>query len=91
MFYVCLQIYFYEGANNCYIPFGKRVDTTLQYIDLDLETDACVGGTSQGSLPCTPSGAATATVYKTVDFIKTEAFNRTRQKVEEERKQCVTE
>lgn len=37
------------------------------------------------ALPQTAQSPPSNTVYKTVDFIKTEALNRTRQKVEEER------
>lgn len=62
----------------------------IQYLDLDLESDTG-GSVSTLHLPKSPEGAApTGTVYKTVDFVKTEAFNRTRQHVEERRK-CATE
>lgn len=64
----------------------------IQYLDLDLESSnktsnsytAGVGGLVKKSSENvhTPS---TATVYKTVDFLKTEAFNRTRIEIEEER------
>uniref|UniRef100_A0A146ME69 Protein daughter of sevenless n=2 Tax=Lygus hesperus TaxID=30085 RepID=A0A146ME69_LYGHE len=49
----------------------------IQYLDLDL--DSSENGTH------TSASEASLTVYKQVDFVKTEAFNRTRQKVEEER------
>lgn len=54
----------------------------LQYLDLDLDVSDNFATTT---LPPAQSPPNT-TVYKTVDFLKTEAFNRTRQRVEEERK-----
>lgn len=54
----------------------------VQYLDLDLETKDFIPPIT---LPSTQSPPNT-TVYKTVDFVKTEAFNRTRQLVEEKRK-----
>lgn len=61
---------------------GKKNE--IQYLDLALDSDA------GNILPITPPGALPSTlsptVYKTVDFLKTEAFNRTREKVEQERK-----
>lgn len=46
-----------------------------------------IAGVSIHPAPKSPEkGPPTATVYKTVDFIKTEAFNRTRQEVEAEKK-----
>lgn len=45
------------------------------------------GGVSIHPAPKSPEkGPPTTTVYKTVDFVKTEAFNRTRQEVEAEKK-----
>lgn len=55
-------------------------------MDLDLESD--VGTATSGS---TQTAVPTTTVYKTVDFLKTEAFNRTRQEVEEERNKLPAE
>lgn len=52
----------------------------IQYLDLDLDSSDS-GNPSSAEI-------TRSTVYKEVDFVKTEAFNRTRQKVEEERKQC---
>lgn len=61
----------------------------MQYLDLDLEWDAASGAASTTQIPKSPERVQpTSTVYKTVDFVKTEAFNRTRQEVEEVRKQC---
>ncbi|XP_014262242.1 GRB2-associated-binding protein 1 [Cimex lectularius] len=68
--------------NACFSAFapmsirgGKQKE--IQYLDLDLDTlDSTNPSTSESS----------NTVYKEVDFVKTEAFNRTRQRVEEERK-----
>ena len=61
-------------------------DNAVQYLDLDLP--ACPLGQASpasGSLDrvTRQQHDQPATVYKTVDFIKTEAFNRTRQTVEE--------
>uniref|UniRef100_A0A2R5L4S5 Putative pleckstrin similarity domain protein n=1 Tax=Ornithodoros turicata TaxID=34597 RepID=A0A2R5L4S5_9ACAR len=51
----------------------------IQYLDLDLDAE-----TGSAQSPRSPERAATsATVYRTVDFLKTKAFNRTRQNVEE--------
>lgn len=71
--------------NNRYIPAGKK-SSEIQYIDLDLESDMN-GVNTNSSQPAGP----TTTVYKTVDFLKTEAFNRTRQEVEEERNKLPAE
>lgn len=64
-------------------PRSSRHLALLQYLDLDLN----VTGDNASNLPVTHSPPST-TVYKTIDFFKTNAFNRTRQRVEEERKQC---
>ena len=51
----------------------------VQYLDLDLpDSDEKISEKKKK-----PEEESSHTVYKTVDFIKTEAFNRTRQKVEE--------
>lgn len=64
----------------------------IQYLDLDLDSgDTSVSGLVKKSSESVHA-PATATVYKTVDFIKTEAFNRTRIEVEEERSRlCMAE
>ena len=64
---------------------GGRPFHEVQYLDLDLGDAADAG--SPRSPAKTPLGreASTGTVYKTVDFVKTEAFNKTRQSVELER------
>ncbi|XP_066998791.1 protein daughter of sevenless isoform X2 [Anabrus simplex] len=83
------QIYYYPQDNHRFIPatHGKRLQE-IQYLDLDLESDAG-GSVAPTQTPKSPERVSTTgTVYKTVDFVKTEAFNRTRQRVEEERKQC---
>ncbi|KAK9502972.1 hypothetical protein O3M35_011643 [Rhynocoris fuscipes] len=71
------------GSFNIYSsrPTGSK-QIEIQYLDLDLDAN------DNTSSPASTSGETTGTVYKEVDFVKTEAFNRTRQKVEEERKQC---
>jgi len=75
------QIYFYmpslqQSGGTFMIPCEPVLDHCVQYLDLDLSTPAA---SSSGPKKEEEPG----TVYKTVDFIKTEAFNRTRQKVEE--------
>ncbi|XP_076619370.1 daughter of sevenless [Colletes latitarsis] len=80
------EIYYYQDQNT-FIPASNRRLVVLQYLDLDLEATESF---TSSSLPPTQSPPNT-TVYKTVDFLKTEAFNRTRQRVEEERKQCTDE
>ena len=60
----------------------------MKYLDLDLECDTGSSAASTAQTQKSPERAQpTGTVYKTVDFVKTVAFNRTRQEVEEERKQ----
>uniref|UniRef100_A0A069DVK0 Putative pleckstrin similarity domain protein n=1 Tax=Panstrongylus megistus TaxID=65343 RepID=A0A069DVK0_9HEMI len=61
---------------------GSSKQIEIQYLDLDLDQNENTGS------PVSTTAEATATVYKEVDFVKTEAFNKTRQKVEEDRKQC---
>ncbi|XP_039294838.1 protein daughter of sevenless [Nilaparvata lugens] len=79
-------------SSNPHLIGSKRWDE-IEYLDLDLNSadysgtgtanrKAGPGMTSQVA----PSTPFTPTVYKTVDFLKTEAFNRTRQSVEAERK-----
>ncbi|XP_071560404.1 uncharacterized protein [Temnothorax nylanderi] len=79
------EIYYYQD-HNTFIPASNRL-VVLQYLDLDLEATESF---SSSTLPLAQSLPNT-TVYKTVDFVKTEAFNRTRQRVEEERKLCTDE
>lgn len=79
-------IYYYQHDDK-FIPVTRFQE--LQYLDLDLEWDAASATSSTTQIPKSPERVqATSTVYKTVDFVKTEAFNRTRQEVEEVRKQC---
>jgi len=75
------QIYFYmpslqQSGGTFMIPCEPVLDHCVQYLDLDLSTPAASTATPKRE-------EEPGTVYKTVDFIKTEAFNRTRQKVEE--------
>lgn len=76
------QIYFYmpslqQSEGTFMIPCtDPALDHCVQYLDLDLPAPG-----SSSSVP--KDEQHPSTVYKTVDFIKTEAFNRTRQKVEE--------
>ncbi|KAJ8674765.1 hypothetical protein QAD02_010551 [Eretmocerus hayati] len=79
------EIFLYQDSE-ALLPSPNQRLLVLQYLDLDLETSESLTNQvlQQQQSPMT-------TVYKTVDFVKTEAFNRTRQKVEEERKQCTDE
>ncbi|XP_018344167.1 PREDICTED: GRB2-associated-binding protein 2 [Trachymyrmex septentrionalis] len=79
------EIYYYQD-HNTFIPASNRL-VVLQYLDLDLETTESFNSSTLPPAQPLPS----TTVYKTVDFVKTEAFNRTRQRVEEERKLCTDE
>ncbi|XP_011648407.1 GRB2-associated-binding protein 2 isoform X2 [Pogonomyrmex barbatus] len=79
------EIYYYQD-HNTFIPASNRL-VVLQYLDLDLKTTESFNSSTLPPAPSLPS----TTVYKTVDFVKTEAFNRTRQRVEEERKLCTDE
>lgn len=90
--FLYLQVQVHQINNSSFHPSINRRKSSrkfgeVQYLDLDLESvDSTVSGPglvkkSSENLH-TPS---TATVYKTVDFLKTEAFNRTRMEIEEER------
>ncbi|KAK0079766.1 hypothetical protein PV325_000857 [Microctonus aethiopoides] len=70
-----------EEDYNTFIPASNR-RMVLQYLDLDLEASESFTSSTLPPAQSPPNN----TVYKTVDFLKTEAFNRTRQRVEEERK-----
>ena len=72
----------------------RKSQHEIQYLDLDLDSiDNAIGissasGSSGGLVKKSSENVhtpSTATVYKTVDFLKTEAFNRTRIEIEEER------
>lgn len=71
--------------------YGNQQECTLlssiQYLDLDHSISE-YGSTSSKSQPLRSPGATT--VYKQVDFMKTQAFNITRICVEKERKESVT-
>jgi len=71
------QIFYYVSDN----PFSanRRLDE-IQYLDLDLESDSSLQSPKS---PERVQHQTSSTVYKTVDFWKTEAFNRTRLTVEE--------
>lgn len=66
-------------------PRGSKHFEKLQYLDLDLESDAYNSSMNSTQPPKSPGPQ---TVYKTVDFVKTEAFKRTRQGVEAARQKC---
>lgn len=61
--------------------------SSVQYLDLD-HSNSQYGATPQKSQPLRSPGATT--VYKQVDFMKTQAFNFTRICVEKERKESVS-
>lgn len=80
------QVYFYEVRNQFLAaPRGSKHFEKLQYLDLDLESDAYNSSMNSTQPPKSPGPQ---TVYKTVDFVKTEAFKRTRQGVEAARQKC---
>lgn len=75
--------------NNEFISANQGGFEKLQYLDLDLESDT--NGASGHASFTVPRSPDSLTVYHQVDFIKTEAFMKTRRVVEEERKQCSVE
>jgi protein daughter of sevenless len=75
---------FFHVVNNRFIPSNKGFEK-LKYLDLDME----MGGSANASFNSNrnhPSKSTLSlgpqTIYNTVDFVKTQAFNRTRQEVE---------
>lgn len=66
---------------------GKGDLSSVQYLDLDHSVSQ-YGSTNSKPQPLRSPGAST--VYKQVDFMKTEAFNITRQHLEMQRKEPVT-
>ncbi|CAG9762314.1 unnamed protein product [Ceutorhynchus assimilis] len=69
----------YQNQGEVYLYISRK----MQYLDLDLE------GTSSGGKTLSKPNESD-TVYKKVDFIKTEAFNITRNNLEKERQEPVT-
>jgi len=64
------------------IPAQDMIGHSIEYLDLDLPS----GHPKSSEQPEARSEVEDAgTVYKTVDFVKTEAFNKTKQNVEDER------
>lgn len=59
---------------------GTKKKGEIQYLDLDLDSDP---GPSQSPRSPEQRPGGSSTVYRTVDFVKTKAFNTTRQDVEE--------
>ncbi|XP_026287392.1 GRB2-associated-binding protein 1 [Frankliniella occidentalis] len=95
------QFYISYGPDLRFLSPGNK---EIKYLDLDLEQDSknaslpCpsistgFAGISLHPAPKSPEkGPPTHTVYKTVDFIKTEAFNQTRLEAEAEKKKKKTE
>lgn len=95
-----MQIHIYQMSNHVFLSRNQsRHDKKfreIQYLDLDLDsadTSSVTGGSALvKKLSENVTSPSTATEYKTVDFLKTEAFNRTRIEVEEERHRlCMAE
>ncbi|XP_037506545.2 GRB2-associated-binding protein 1 [Rhipicephalus sanguineus] len=59
---------------------GAKKKGEIQYLDLDLDSDPAPAQSPRSPEQRT---GGTSTVYRTVDFVKTKAFNTTRQDVEE--------
>lgn len=80
------QVHFFQINSRNRKNERMKKFSEIQYLDLDLDsgdnssTPGLVKKSSENI-----HAPATATVYKTVDFIKTEAFNRTRIEIEEQR------
>lgn len=68
----------------------------MQYLDLDLESGSSGNNTnsnanlSSNNTKTLPSKSSTDNVYKKIDFIKTNAFNLTRNILEKERQEPVS-
>jgi len=82
-------IYFYmpslpktgdSGRWDIMIPAQDMIGQSIEYLDLDLPSPHEEAQAKDNKLDDDPS-----TVYKTVDFIKTEAFNKTKKNVEHSR------
>lgn len=82
--FINFQNYQFQEASNFITCANRRHFATLQYLDLDLG----ISHNSNSTIIPQLQSSSGSTVYKTVDFLKTKAFNQTRQRVEEERKQC---
>ncbi|XP_050509898.1 GRB2-associated-binding protein 1 isoform X1 [Diabrotica virgifera virgifera] len=74
-----------EGEQVYHYLSGK-----MQYLDLDLEGSSGSNFTGGNSTKTTPAKQQEDTVYKKVDFMKTQAFNITRNILEKERQEPVT-
>ncbi|XP_065214666.1 GRB2-associated-binding protein 1-like [Planococcus citri] len=86
------EVQFYQINNQTYHTRTRSKNdksnkfSEIQYLDLDLDSsDSSNASGLVNKSTKNVHSPATATVYKTVDFIRTEAFNRTRIEVEEER------
>lgn len=64
---------------------ARRSQHEIQYLDLDLHPEAKQSPkpTKAGTQKNCAGAAASSVVYKTVDFVKTEAFNKMRINVED--------
>ncbi|XP_065199794.1 GRB2-associated-binding protein 1-like [Planococcus citri] len=87
------EVQFYQINNHTYHTRTRGKNdrskkfSEIQYLDLDLDSSDNANNNSGLVNKSTKNvhSPATATVYKTVDFVRTEAFNRTRIEIEEER------
>lgn len=75
--------YYYDHRGHLGSFDGSKQLDEIQYLDLDLDK----ADTSPSPLPAQIMPIQTQTVYKKVDFIKTQAIITIRQGVEEKRKQ----
>ncbi|XP_046394551.1 GRB2-associated-binding protein 1 [Ischnura elegans] len=78
-------VYYTRNQKNQFHPamVSQKRFETIQYLDLDHPESSGL----QQTVPKSPDRSqASSIVYKTVDFVKTEAFKRTKQQVEENRK-----
>ncbi|XP_050307822.1 protein daughter of sevenless [Anthonomus grandis grandis] len=72
-----------DGDVDVYLEINRK----MQYLDLDLEGPPVPPASATKTLP---KGNESDTVYKQVDFVKTEAFNITRNNLEKDRQEPVT-
>ncbi|XP_065335410.1 GRB2-associated-binding protein 2 [Cloeon dipterum] len=72
---------FFHIVNNKFVPSSKGLDK-LKYLDLDLEMGGASGGLASRQPSKSTLSLGPPTIYNTVDFVKTQAFNRTRKEVE---------
>jgi len=80
------QIYFYmPRAQDCpiLIPASTYEQSSVAYIDLDLPAPSHVPPTPSVASSSALADEDACTAYKKIDEVRTKAFNKTRNKVEE--------